>query len=161
MNFDFQRHKSPIGMLRIVAKDEKLYGIIFDKNWPDFTKIFIAVSETETPIIKKAKQQLDEYFQGKRKLFNLPYELRGTDFQNRVWSALASIPYGQTRTYKEQAVSMETPNSARPVGRTNGLNPLSIILPCHRVVGSNGKLTGYAGGLKAKKFLLDLEQGKL
>ena len=105
-----------------------------------------------------AVKELEEYFQGKRKEFTVPCRPEGTDFQKRVWEALTRIPYGETRTYKEIAVEAGNPKASRAVGMANNKNPVPIIIPCHRVIGSDGKLTGYAGGLGVKEFLLNLER---
>jgi len=143
-----------------VAGDGAMYGIVFRETWSEFKKKFEGLEKAESPVLREAKRQLAQYFDGKRESFDLPMKLDGTVFQNRVWSSLAKIPFGKTITYKQQAVSIESPAAARAVGRTNGLNPLCIVLPCHRVIGSSGALTGYAGGLRAKKYLLDLEGSK-
>ena len=103
--------------------------------------------------------QLDEYFAGDRTEFDVPLDPVGTDFQLKAWLALRAIPYGQTRTYGEQARVIGSPNAVRAVGSANGRNPISIIVPCHRVIGSDGSLTGFGGGLEAKRYLLDLESG--
>lgn len=105
----------------------------------------------------ETRRQLDEYFARRRTCFDLALEFIGTDFQRRVWAALMSIPYGQTRTYAEIAAALGKPSAARAVGAANGRNPISIVAPCHRVIGAGGALTGFAGGLGAKRFLLDLE----
>ena len=112
---------------------------------------------TETPLIKKAAAQLEEYFEGKRKNFDLPLVLNGTDFQNRVWEALRKIPYGKTRSYGELAAMTGNPKASRAVGMANNRNPIVIVIPCHRVIGSDGSLTGFGGGLELKKRLLELE----
>jgi len=112
----------------------------------------------ETALIKKAARQLTEYFGGKRKEFDLPLVLHGTDFQRSVWKALRSIPFGETRSYKDIAVIVGRPLAARAIGMSNNRNPIAIIVPCHRVIGHNGSLVGYAGGLHLKKYLLDLEK---
>ncbi len=101
--------------------------------------------------------QLKEYFAGKRKIFDFPYQLKGTDFQQKVWAALCEIPYGQTRTYKDIALAIGNPRACRAVGMANNKNPMSIVVPCHRVIGSNGKLVGYGSGLDMKQALLQLE----
>ena len=105
-----------------------------------------------------AVKELEEYFQGKRKVFTVPCVPKGTDFQKRVWEALIQIPYGETRTYKEIAAAAGNPKASRAVGMANNRNPIPIIIPCHRVIGTNGSLTGYAGGLKVKEYLLKLER---
>ena len=112
----------------------------------------------ETPLLARGRAELLEYFQGKRRVFDLPLAPQGTPFQRRVWSALAEIPYGATISYKELARRVDRPKGFQAVGQANGRNPLPIFLPCHRVVGADGSLTGYAGGLELKQFLLELER---
>ena len=111
----------------------------------------------DTPLLREAARQLEDYFGGTRTRFDLPLAPAGTDFQRKVWSALQSIPCGETRTYGQLAAQIGQPRACRAVGRANGLNPISILIPCHRVVGAGGGLTGYAGGLAAKERLLKLE----
>jgi len=113
----------------------------------------------ETPLIKKTAKQIDEYFNGKRTIFDLPLVLHGTDFQVSVWKSLQKIPFGKTRSYGEIAAAIGNPKASRAVGMANNRNPISIIVPCHRVIGQNGSLTGYAGGLELKQRLLELEGG--
>ena len=113
--------------------------------------------EKETPLIRKAYSQLTEYLQGERKAFDLPILLRGTPFQQQVWKALCEIPYGETRSYKQIAEAIGNPKSVRAVGMANNRNPLLIVVPCHRVIGANGKLVGYGAGIEKKEFLLRLE----
>jgi methylated-DNA-[protein]-cysteine S-methyltransferase len=112
----------------------------------------------KTPLISRAIDELEEYFSGKRKEFDLPVKLTGTEFQKKAWAALLDIPYGQTRTYKQQAEAVGNVKACRAVGAANGKNPISIIFPCHRVIGANNKLTGYGGGIEIKKALLELER---
>ncbi|MDR3020476.1 MAG: methylated-DNA--[protein]-cysteine S-methyltransferase [Treponema sp.] len=115
----------------------------------------------ETPLIKETAKQLDEYFSKKRKNFDIPLLLRGTKFQMKVWNTLKEIPYGETRSYKELAEMTGNPKASRAVGMANNRNPLPIIIPCHRIIGSDGSLTGYAGGLELKQKLLELERDYL
>lgn len=141
-----------VGRIGIAEEDGAVTHIIFsERDWP--------VEETE--LIKKAKAQLDEYFEGKRKEFDFPTRLEGTEFQKRVWHALKTIPYGKTATYKQIAELVGCPKGFRAVGLANNRNPISIVYPCHRVVGSDGSLTGYGGGIDVKKRLLDLESGRV
>ena len=114
--------------------------------------------EQETALIKEAYQQLSEDLKGERKEFDLPLKLRGTDFQKRVWRALCDIPYGETRSYKQIAEAIGNPKAVRAVGMANNRNPITIVVPCHRVIGADGKLVGYGGGLEMKEFLLRLEK---
>jgi methylated-DNA-[protein]-cysteine S-methyltransferase len=136
--------------LYLVATETHLINI-------QFTQPQKALLQT-TELLSMATIQLDEYFQGKRTTFSLPFKLTGTPFQLAVWKELQNIPYGQTTSYKEIAQKINKPKACRAVGMANNKNPLPIIIPCHRVVGSNGKLIGYAGGLKLKNYLLELEK---
>lgn len=136
--------------LYLVATETHLINI-------QFTQPQKALLQT-TELLSMATIQLDEYFQGKRTTFSLPFKLTGTPFQLAVWKELQNIPYGQTTSYKEIAQKINKPKAYRAVGMANNKNPLPIIIPCHRVIGSNGKLIGYAGGLKLKNYLLELEQ---
>lgn len=133
----------------ITATKDTLYRI-------DFSKPSQALFQT-TELLSMVKAQLNEYFSGTRQSFNLPYKLEGTPFQLSVWQELAKIPYGATTTYKEIAQRINHPKAYRAVGMANNKNPLCLIIPCHRIIGSDGSLTGYAGGLELKKFLLSLE----
>lgn len=136
--------------LYLVATETHLINI-------QFTQPQKALLQT-TELLSMATIQLDEYFQGKRTTFSLPFKLTGTPFQLAVWKELQNIPYGQTTSYKEIAQKINKPKACRAVGMTNNKNPLPIIIPCHRVIGSNGKLIGYAGGLNLKNYLLELEK---
>lgn len=136
--------------LYLVATETHLINI-------QFTQPQKALLQT-TELLSMATIQLDEYFQGKRTTFSLPFKLTGTPFQLAVWKELQNIPYGQTTSYKEIAQKINKPKAYRAVGVANNKNPLPIIIPCHRVIGSNGKLIGYAGGLKLKNYLLELEK---
>ena len=117
--------------------------------------------EQETPLIKEAYRQLSEYLKGERKGFDLPLLIKGTTFQQQVWKALLEIPYGETRSYKQIAVAIGNPKAVRAVGMANNRNPLLIVVPCHRVIGANGKLVGYGAGIEKKEFLLRLEKSLL
>jgi methylated-DNA-[protein]-cysteine S-methyltransferase len=135
-----------------VPEGKAITGVFFgNKPHTDFTK-------AETPLIKKTAAQIEEYLTGKRKQFTVPIALYGTEFQLAVWGALQIIPYGETRSYKEIAAFIGKPKALRAVGMANNRNPISIIVPCHRVIGSNGSLTGYGGGLPLKRRLLELEK---
>lgn len=136
--------------LYLVATETHLINI-------QFTQPQKALLQT-TELLSMATIQLDEYFQGKRTTFSLPFKLTGTPFQLAVWKELQNIPYGQTTSYKEISQKINKPKAYRAVGMANNKNPLPIIIPCHRVIGSNGKLIGYAGGLKLKNYLLELEK---
>ena len=115
-------------------------------------------TELETPIIQEAHRQITEYLKGERKVFDLPIQLRGTDFQQQVWTALLDIPYGETRSYKQIAEAIGNPKGMRAVGMANNRNPLLIVVPCHRVIGANGSMVGYGEGVEMKEFLLRLEK---
>lgn len=157
MSINFKSFKTPIGKLYVVANNRNLLSVIFASNWPSYKKNFKDIQGGDNKIIRATIKQLDEYFQGNRSKFKLPIKLNGSDFQKRVWSSLSRIPYGETRSYKEQAKLVKAPKAVRAIGRADGENPICIILPCHRVIGSDGSLTGYAGGLRAKRLLLSLE----
>jgi methylated-DNA-[protein]-cysteine S-methyltransferase len=146
---------SPLGELTLVARDGALSGVYFPGHWylPD-TATFGVRSESG---FDQARRELDEYFAGGRTSFGLPTSTAGDGFQQRVWKLIDAIPYGETSTYGELATELGDPSLARAVGSAVGRNPLSVIVPCHRVIGKDGKLTGYAGGLERKRWLLDLE----
>lgn len=148
---------SPLGPLTLVENDAGLAAVYMavHKRRPALETLGGLVSGS--PVLSAAAKQLGEYFAGSRRNFSLPLSPVGSDFQHRVWAALGGIPYGELRTYRQLAVQLGHPSMAQAVGSANGRNPLSIIVPCHRVVGSDGSLTGYAGGLAHKQFLLELE----
>ena len=141
--------QSPIGLLTIEETDGAITALRFGGE---------TVSPPPTPLLQRAAQQLTEYFAAQRRTFDLPLRPQGTAFQQAAWSALCDIPYGQTRTYAQQAAAIGRPKACRAVGMANHCNPLPLFIPCHRVIGAGGKLTGYAGGLAVKRFLLELEQ---
>ena len=138
-----------IGEIYITEKNNYICNVSFET---------LNYTNKETPLIKKTYSQLKEYFAGKRKCFDIPISATGTEFQIKVWEELQKIPYGKTATYKEIAKNIGNKNASRPVGMANNKNPIAIIIPCHRVIGTKGDLTGYAGGIKIKKYLLDLEK---
>lgn len=142
---------TPVGKLCIGEQDGKITRV----TWSHLPKESIL---EETELIQKCKQELDEFFAGKRKDFDLPLAPMGTEFQKKVWKALEEIPYGETRSYKDIAIAVDSPKGFRAVGMANNKNPIAIIVPCHRVVGSNGKMVGYAPGIDKKVYLLELEQ---
>ena len=147
---------SPIGELTLVAEDGRLIGLYFPHHWykPDPATFG---SRTDAGF-DEARRQLAEYFAGDRQRFDLPLDPRGDAFQHRVWELIDRIPYGQTATYGDLARELGGPALAKDVGAAVGRNPLCVLVPCHRVVGTDGKLTGYAGGLTRKRYLLDLEE---
>ncbi|GGF30441.1 methylated-DNA--[protein]-cysteine S-methyltransferase [Subtercola lobariae] len=143
----------------LVAQGDALVGIYFPEHWtkPDWGTFGPAVDESVDPVLAAAARQLREYLGGERTQFDLPIRLQGSPFQQQVWAMLQEVPFGETTTYGELAERLGDKNLARMVGQAVGRNPLSIVVGCHRVVGTNGKLTGYAGGLERKEFLLTLE----
>ena len=145
---------SPVGELKLVASDTGLVAILWPNDDPTRVKLGDAELNPAHPILLETERQLGEYFTGSRQEFSLPLDFAGTEFQCSVWHALLTIPYGETRSYAEIARQIGRPAAVRAVGAANGRNPLSIVAPCHRVVGSTGKLTGFAGGLGTKAFLL-------
>jgi methylated-DNA-[protein]-cysteine S-methyltransferase len=151
---------SPLGELTLVADDDALTGVYFRHHWhrPAEATFGPRVDADSDTVLGEAQSQLTDYLAGDRRDFDLPISLRGDDKQKCVWALLASIPFGETETYGELATSLADGTTAQEVGQAVGRNPLSIIVPCHRVVGRNGQLTGYAGGLKRKQFLLELEE---
>lgn len=149
--------KSPVGPLKIVVSNRALVAILWDNEKLDRVRLDEMVEDKNNPLILETEKQLNEYFMQQRKSFNLPLETSGTSFQQEVWELLNQIPYGTTWTYKEMAQKIHRPLAVRAVGTAIGRNPISIIIPCHRVIGSNGGLAGFAGGIDRKKILLDLE----
>lgn len=147
----FAYFSSPVGTLTLTEEEDALTGLYFGR-------LSRQGQEVLSPVLEETARQLSEYFSGKRREFSLPLSPKGTEFQLRVWRALETIPYGETRSYGDMARLIGSPKACRAVGMANHRNPISIIVPCHRVVGANGSLTGYGGGLDAKRFLLDLEQ---
>lgn len=147
---------SPLGGLTVVAEDDALIGLYFEdhRRKPGLEETGIRVDND----FEETARQLDEYFAHRRTRFDLPLAPRGDAFDQRVWHALTDIPYGRTRTYGELARELGNPGLAQAVGAANGRNPLAVLVPCHRVVGADGSLTGYAGGLDRKRFLLELEE---
>lgn len=146
-------YKSPIGELMIGEKEGKITHVLFEGSTPPE-----GYALGETPALAEANKQLQEYFVGKRKKFDLDLDPCGTEFMRNVWASLQKIPYGETRSYKDMAISIGKDKAYRAVGLANNRNPISIIIPCHRVVGADGSLVGYGGGLDIKTFLLNLER---
>lgn len=148
---------SPVGALTLTGTATALTGCYFEQHTKPMDDL--ATLERDDDAFARAAGQLDAYFAGDRHTFDLDLAPRGTDFQLRVWMGLRAIPYGETRSYGELAAAVGSPKGFRAVGLANGRNPLSIIVPCHRVIGADGTLTGFGGGVDRKRFLLDLEQG--
>jgi methylated-DNA-[protein]-cysteine S-methyltransferase len=149
--------QSPVGRLTLVATDEGLAAILWEHDRPRRVRLNIVAEDGTHPVLIEAERQLEEYFAGRRTQFELPLDASGTPFQRDVWRALMTIPFGETRSYAQIAQQIGHPGAARAVGAANARNPLSIVAPCHRVVGSTGALTGFAGGLDVKAQLLAFE----
>ena len=149
---------SPVGELKLVASQNGLAAVLWGENDKRFKVQTKILGSERHELLDEAKAQIDAYFSHKRKSFDLPLDFIGTEFQKSVWQKLLEIPFGETRTYLDVATEIGNPKAVRAVGAANGKNPISIIAPCHRVIGMSGKLTGFAGGLEAKSYLLDLER---
>ncbi|MFD1788031.1 methylated-DNA--[protein]-cysteine S-methyltransferase [Sphingomonas floccifaciens] len=149
---------SPVGALALIASDAGLVAVLWEDDRPGRVVLEDATQNADHPILTAAARQLADYFAGIRTRFDLPLDPRGTPFQRQVWAALDTIPYGETRSYAQIAAQIGRPTASRAVGAANGRNPVSIVTPCHRVVGTNGTLTGFAGGLAAKDYLLTLKR---
>jgi methylated-DNA-[protein]-cysteine S-methyltransferase len=157
MSYFYKEIPSPVGELKLVASDAALIAVLWENDRPNRVKLGELILKPNHPVLRKTEKQLAEYFAGKRKTFDLAVEFVGTAFQKKVWKALAAIPFGKTLTYAEIARKIGRPTASRAVGAAVGRNPSSIVTPCHRVVGSDGSLTGFAGGMPAKARLLQLE----
>ena len=161
MQLVYMYMESPVGALKLVAHDQALVAVMWDNEDHKRVRLAELIENIQHPLLLKVKQQLEQYFAGQRQQFNLPLDFQGTDFQQQVWRALLPIPYGETRSYKDIALQIGNEKAVRAVGAANGRNPISIIAPCHRVIGSGGALVGFAGGLDKKQILLSLEQGQI
>ena len=157
MTYVYKTMQSPVGILKLIASDKGLAGILWEKDTPRRVLLSPVTENKNHPVLLEAERQLNDYFTGKLKTFSLELDFVGTEFQKKVWKALLTIPYGETRSYGQIAKQIGHPKAVRAVGAANSKNPISIIAPCHRVIGSNGKLTGFAGGLEAKACLLNIE----
>lgn len=153
-----KRIASPLGQLTLLASERGLAALLWENDRPGRVPVQAGDLCDDHPILLQAEQQLGEYFAGQRRTFSVALDIAGTDFQREVWRALLAIPFGATRNYQELAHHIGRPTAARAVGAANGRNPVSIIIPCHRLIGLDGALTGFAGGLAAKAYLLDLER---
>jgi len=149
---------SPVGKLKLVASDHGLAAVLWENDNPSRVRLGETTEDNSHPVLLETERQLKDYFDGKRTSFSLELDLVGTAFQKNVWEALLGIPLGETRSYGQLAKQLGKSRATRAVGAANGRNPISIIVPCHRVIGSNGKLTGFAGGLGIKEHLLRLEK---
>jgi methylated-DNA-[protein]-cysteine S-methyltransferase len=154
----FTRMASPVGNLTLAATDDGLAAILWENDRPGFVRLGVVAEANDHPVLTETARQLNEYFAGHRTSFTLGLDVSGTPFQKTVWNALLTIPFGETRSYAQIARQIGHPTAARAVGGANSRNPLSIVAPCHRVVGSSGELTGFAGGLDVKARLLALER---
>ena len=152
--------KSPVGELTLVANDKGLAAVLWENDNPDRIRLGTVSEDKNNLFLVETEKQLTEYFEGKRKSFSVALDFKGTEFQKEVWKALLTIPFGETRSYGQIANQIGNAKAVRAVGAANGKNPISIIAPCHRVIGANGKLTGFAGGLEMKAVLLELENKK-
>jgi len=151
--------ESPVGKLRLVASEKGLVAILWEHDNPHPIRLDDPPDDDRQPILVETERQLKEYFAGKRQDFSIPLDMRGTPFQKSVWEALMAIPFGETRSYGQVAKQLGRPKAMRAVGAANGRNPIPIVVPCHRVIGSSGELTGFGGGLAAKARLLKIESG--
>jgi methylated-DNA-[protein]-cysteine S-methyltransferase len=158
MSLAYKVMASPVGKLKLVASDKGLVAILWENDRPNRVRLSDLVEDEQHPVLVETVRELGEYFAGRRKEFSVALDMRGTRFQKDVWEALLAIPFGETRSYGQLAKQLGNPQATRAVGAANGRNPVSIIVPCHRVIGSSGKLTGFAGGLDVKARLLDLEE---
>ena len=159
MSYAYKFVDSAVGRLKLVARGSRLCAVLWERDGPDRVRLGPMHEEWNHPILMETERQLEQYFSGTRNVFELELDFVGTDFQAKVWQTLLTIPYGQTRTYGQIAAQIGHEKAVRAVGAANGKNPISIIAPCHRVIGASGDLTGFAGGLAAKQLLLSLESG--
>lgn len=157
MSYFYKTISSPVGRLKIVGNDNGLAAILWENDNPKRIKLGVPIENKTHPILIQTEQELAEYFAGNRKLFSVNLNFVGTKFQKKVWQALLTIPFGETRSYGQIAKQIGNSKASRAVGAANGKNPISIIAPCHRVIGTSGKLVGFVGGLKIKAHLLFLE----
>jgi methylated-DNA-[protein]-cysteine S-methyltransferase len=160
MTYYYKTTKSPAGNLKLIATDQGLAAILWENEDPKRVRLTPLEEKKNHPVLLETERQLKEYFEGKRVSFSVNLDPVGTKFQTKVWRALSEIPFGETRSYGEVAKRIGHANALRAVGAATGRNPISIIVPCHRVIGASGELTGFAGGLETKELLLTLEAGK-
>jgi methylated-DNA-[protein]-cysteine S-methyltransferase len=157
----YDYYQSPVGNLKLVASQNGLTAVLWRNDNDNELPFSLATEDFQNINIIKAKKQLTDYFAGKRTQFDIKLDLNGTDFQKNVWQQLLKIKFGQTQSYKDIALILKNKNACRAVGAANSKNPVPIIVPCHRVIGSNGTLTGFSGGLNTKSWLLDFEKSIL
>lgn len=157
MHYQFMTMDSPVGSLKLIASKSGLAAVLWEHDNPKRVRLEPQIFDDSQLILQETVKQLNEFFEGKRTTFDLPLDFQGTVFQKAVWNELLNIPFGALRSYKDIAEAIDNPKAVRAVGAANGKNPISIIAPCHRVIGSNGSLTGFAGGFTIKAKLLTLE----
>jgi methylated-DNA-[protein]-cysteine S-methyltransferase len=157
MNYYYKTMDSPVGNLKLIATDQGLAAILWENDNPRRVPLSPLSANKKHLILQETEKELSEYFAGQRNNFSVKLNPQGTDFQNKVWQALLTIPFGETRSYGQIATQIGHVKAMRAVGAANGRNPISIIVPCHRVIGASGQLTGFAGGLGIKEYLLSLE----
>ena len=157
MSLFYKEVPTAVGKLKLVASEKGLVAILWEDDSPRRVPLTDLVEDNVHPVLLEVEKQLKEYFASEREEFALPLDMRGTAFQQDVWRALQRIPFGETRSYGQLATELGRPSASRAVGAANGRNPISIVVPCHRVIGASGKLTGFAGGLEVKAHLLELE----
>jgi methylated-DNA-[protein]-cysteine S-methyltransferase len=161
MSYVYKMVDSSVGRLKLVARGSKLVAILWEHERLNRVRLGEMIEVEDDPTLTEIDRQLKEYFAGKRTRFDLELDFKGTDFQKKVWAALLTIPFGETRSYAQIAAQIGNPKAVRAVGAANGRNPISIVAPCHRVIGASGALTGFAGGIKAKEMLLAVETSDL
>jgi methylated-DNA-[protein]-cysteine S-methyltransferase len=161
MTYYFKTMKSPVGELKLVTSEKGLAAVLWENDSLARVPLKDLHEDAGNAILREVEKQLTEYFAGRRRVFDVAMDPVGTDFQRSVWDELLKIPFGETRSYGQLAKLLGKPDASRAVGAANGKNPLSIIAPCHRVIGTNGKLTGFAGGLDCKEWLLRHEGARL
>lgn len=158
MGYFYKTMKSPVGELKLVASDKGLVAVLWENDKPNRVPLPVLSEDKTHAVLCEAERQLSDYFSGNLSRFSVALDFNGTEFQKKIWQALLTIPFGETRSYSQIANQIGNPKAVRAVGAANGKNPISIIAPCHRVIGANGTLTGFAGGLKTKEYLLTLEK---
>jgi len=156
-NYVYKFMPSVLGKLKLIASDDGLAAILWENDKPTRVRLGVLTEDKKHPILLQAERELAEYLDGNRKTFSVKFDPAGTPFQSKVWKALEKIPFGETCSYSAIAKKIGNIKAVRAVGAAIGRNPISVMVPCHRVIGSSGDLTGFAGGLKTKKFLLELE----
>lgn len=158
MSYFYKRINTPLGNLNLVASNKGIAALLWEEDKRKYVYLSGMERADSHPLLLEAQNQIEAYFAGRLQQFKLTLDLQGTPFQQQVWQALLTIPYGETRSYAEIAAQIANPKALRAVGAANGRNPISIIVPCHRVIAANKALCGFAGGLAAKAYLLDLEK---